>query len=231
MSEMVLVIADKNYSLWPVPAWLCLRTAKLPFREVLIRFGQPDTREQMLRYSPTGRVPLLKHGALAIWESLAICEYVAELKPEARLWPAARDARAVARSFAAEMHGTGGDYPGSVRRIVYALDTNVRRRTARVRPTPEAQESIDHLIAQWRFCRENYGKDGPFLFGHFTIADAMTAHLVNRFVTYDIELPEDARAYCAALRAHPPLVDWIAQAEAEDWILASAEIDVSGGSP
>jgi hypothetical protein len=90
---MTLVIADKNYSLWPLSAWLCLKTAKLPFREVLIRFGQPDTREQMLRYSPTGRVPLLRHGALAIWDSLAICEYVAELKPEAELWPAARDAR------------------------------------------------------------------------------------------------------------------------------------------
>ena len=86
MPEMTLVIADKNYSLWPLPAWLCLRTAKLPFREVLIRFGQPDTRAQMLRYGPTRRVPLLKHGALAIWDSLAICEYVAELEPEAKLW-------------------------------------------------------------------------------------------------------------------------------------------------
>ena len=227
MPEMTLVIADKNYSLWPLPAWLCLRTAKLPFREVLIRFGQPDTRAQMLDHGPTGRVPVLKHGALAIWDSLAICEYVAELKPEAKLWPAARDARAVARSFAAEMHGTGGDYPGAVRRIIYTLDTNVRRRTARVRPNPEVRESIDHLVAQWRLCREHHSTDGPFLFGHFTIADAMTAHLVNRLTTYDIELPEDAQAYCAALRAHPPLADWIAQAEAEDWILPSAEIDVS----
>jgi glutathione S-transferase len=226
LSEMTLVIADKNYSLWPLPAWLCLRSAKLPFREVLIRFGQPDTREQMLRHGPTGRVPVLKHGALTLWDSLAICEYVADLKPEAKLWPGARAARGVARSFAAEMHGTGGDYPGAVRRIIYSLDTNVRRRTARVRPSPEAQESIDHLTAQWRFCRENYGQDGPFLFGHFTIADAMTAHLVNRFVTYDIGLPDHARAYCAALRAHPPLAEWVAQAEAEDWILPSAEIEV-----
>jgi glutathione S-transferase len=128
------------------------------------------------------------------------------------------------------MHGTGGDYPGAVRRIIYSLDTNVRRRTARVRPSPEAQESIDHLTAQWRFCRGNYGQDGPFLFGHFTIADAMTAHLVNRFVTYDIELPDDAQAYCTALRTHPPLAEWVAQAEAEDWILPSAEIDVSSPS-
>ena len=103
---MTLVIADKNYSLWPLPAWLCLNTAKLPFREVLIRFGQPDTRAQMLGYGPTGRVPVLKHGALAIWDSLAICEYADELKPEAKIWPAARDARAVARSFAAKTHTT-----------------------------------------------------------------------------------------------------------------------------
>ncbi len=98
MADMTLVIADKNYCLWPLPAWLCLRIAGFDFDEVLIRFGDEDRRRKMLEYGPTGRVPILKHGHLTVWDSLAICEYVADLAPEARLWPEDLSARAVART-------------------------------------------------------------------------------------------------------------------------------------
>lgn len=227
MSDPILVIADKNYSLWPLAPWLCLKAAKISFREKLIRFGQPNTRKSMLEYSPTGRVPSLHHNDIKIWDSLAICEYVAELSPETKLWPSDRKVRAVARAFSCEMHGTGGAYPGAPRHIIYSLDTNVKRRTDRIFPKEAVQESIDYLIGHWRDLREKFGESGPFLFGHFTIADAMSAHLVNRFITYDIEVPEDIHEYCNAMRSFKPLAEWVSQAELEHWELASAEIDVS----
>lgn len=227
MADMTLVIADKNYCLWPLPAWLCLKVAGQEFDEVLVRFGDDDRREQMLKFGPTGRVPVLHHEGLVIWDSLAICEYAADLAPEARLWPRERNARAIARSFAAEMHATGGSYPSAARHIIFSLDTNVRRRTDPVTPEAKVQEAIEHLIETWRKLRTEYGQDGPFLFGHFTIADAMSAHLVNRLTTYAIAVPDDIQTYMDAVRSHPAMVQWIAEAKAEDWILPSAEIDVT----
>ncbi len=231
MADMTLVIADKNYCLWPLPAWLCLRAAGLEFDEVLIRFGDEDRRDQMLEYGPTGRVPVLLHNGLTVWDSLAICEYVADLCPGAHLWPQDIRARAVARAFSAEMHATGGSYPGAARHIIFSLDTNVRRRTDQVTPEPKVQEAIDHLIASWRRMRKAYGDSGPFLFGHFTIADAMSAHLVNRLTTYAIAVPDDIAAYIAAVRAFPAMAQWISEAQAEDWVLPSAEIDVNALTP
>jgi glutathione S-transferase len=227
MAELTLIIADKNYCLWPMPAWLCLRAAGLEFDEVLIRFGDDDRREQMLKYGPTGRVPVLHHNDLVIWDSLAICEYVADLMPEARLWPEDQCARAVARAFSAEMHATGGTYSGAVRHIIFSLNTNVRRRTDPVTPERRVQDAIDHLIANWRRLRKTYGQDGRFLFGHFSIADAMSAHLVNRLTTYAVAVPDDIADYMQAMRSFPPMAKWISEAEEEDWILPSAEIAIS----
>jgi glutathione S-transferase len=227
MKKTILVIADKNYSLWPLAPWLCLKAVNMPFEEKLIKFGQSDTRVKMLEYSKTGRVPAFHHKGLKIWDSLAICEYVADLHPKYRLWPKDMKARAQARTFAAEMHATGGAFPGAPRHIIYALDTNVRRRTQRVEPKEDVKESILYLINRWQNLLEEFGGPNGFLFDHFTIADAMSAHLVNRFVTYDIELPENIKNYCNTLRSYPPLAQWAKEAEEEDWELPSAEIDIS----
>ena len=150
MADMTLIIANKNYCLWPLSAWLCLRTAGLEFNEVLIRFTDPDRRRKMLRYGPTGRVPVLLHRDLIVWDSLAICEYVNDLVPEAKLWPKDRSERAVARAFASEMHATGGSYPGAVRHIIYSLDTNVRRKTDPVHPDPKVMEAIKNYLKMRR---------------------------------------------------------------------------------
>ena len=227
MGSTILTIADKNYSLWPLAPWLCLKAVNMPFKEVLIRFGQSDTREKMLKYAMTGRVPALHHNGLKIWDSLAICEYIADLYPSYELWPSDINARANARTFSAEMHATGGSFPGAPRHIIYSLDTNVRRRTERVVPTGHVRQSINYLINRWRLLLDEFGGSGGFLFNQFTIADAMSAHLVNRFVTYDIELPDDIKNYCENLRSFTPLTQWINEAEKEDWELISAEIDVS----
>ena len=227
MNKTTLVIADKNYSLWPLAPWLCMKKAKMPFTEILIRFGQHNTREKMLEYGPTGRVPVLIHNGLKVWDSLAICEFVNDLYPSENLWPENLLARAQARTFAAEMHATGGAFPGAPRHIIYSLDTNVRRRTDRVKPKNHLLESINYLITRWKNLIHAFGGPGGFLFGEFTIADAMSAHVVNRFYTYDIELPNDINNYCKNMRQFSPLAQWIREAESEDWTLPSAEIDVS----
>ena len=227
MNKTTLVIADKNYSLWPLAPWLCMKKAKMPFTEILIRFGQHNTREKMLEYGPTGRVPVLIHNGLKVWDSLAICEFVNDLYPSENLWPENLLARAQARTFAAEMHATGGAFPGAPRHIIYSLDTNVRRRTDRVKPKNHLLESINYLITRWKNLIHAFGGPGGFLFGEFTIADAMSAHLVNRFYTYDIKLPDDINNYCKNMRQFSPLAQWIREAESEDWTLPSAEIDVS----
>ena len=227
MNKTTLVIADKNYSLWPLAPWLCMKKAKMPFTEILIRFGQHNTREKMLEYGPTGRVPVLIHNGLKIWDSLAICEFVNDLYPSENLWPENLLARAQARTFAAEMHATGGAFPGAPRHIIYSLDTNVRRRTDRVKPKNHLLESINYLITRWKNLIHAFGGPGGFLFGEFTIADAMSAHVVNRFYTYDIKLPNDINNYCKNMRQFSPLAQWIREAESEDWTLPSAEIDVS----
>jgi len=227
MSETILVIADKNYSLWPLAPWLCMKKVKMPFTEKLIRFGQHDTREQMLEYGPTGRVPVLIHDGLKVWDSLAICEFVNDLYPSQNLWPNNLLTRAQARTFAAEMHATGGAFPGAPRHIIYSLDTNVRRRTDRVKPKNHLLESINYLITRWQNLIHTFGGSSGFLFDEFTIADAMSAHLVNRFYTYDIKLPDDINDYCENMRKFSPLAQWIREAESEDWTLPSAEIDVS----
>jgi len=227
MNKTTLVIADKNYSLWPLAPWLCMKKAKMPFTEILIRFGQHNTREKMLEYAPTGRVPVLIHNGLKVWDSLAICEFVNDLYPSENLWPENLLARAQARTFAAEMHATGGAFPGAPRHIIYSLDTNVRRRTDRVKPKNHLLESINYLITRWKNLIHAFGGPGGFLFGEFTIADAMSAHVVNRFYTYDIKLPNDINNYCKNMRQFSPLAQWIREAESEDWTLPSAEIDVS----
>ncbi|MDA9228494.1 glutathione S-transferase [Rhodobacteraceae bacterium] len=227
MQKTILVIADKNYSLWPLAPWLCLKAVNMPFEEKLIKFGQPDTRAQMLEFSMTGRVPAFHHNGLKIWDSLAICEYIADLYPSYKLWPEDINARANARTFAAEMHATGGAFPGAPRHIIYALDTNVRRRTERVVPKEDVQESITYLINRWHNLLKEFGGTNGFLFNNFTIADAMSAHLVNRFITYDIEVPNDIKVYCNTLRNFPPLAKWTKEAEDENWELPSAEIDIS----
>ena len=227
MNKTTLVIADKNYSLWPLAPWLCMKKAKMPFTEILIRFGQHNTREKMLEYGPTGRVPVLIHNGLKIWDSLAICEFVNDLYPSENLWPENLLARAQARTFAAEMHATGGAFPGAPRHIIYSLDTNIRRRTDRVKPKNHLLESINYLITRWKNLIHAFGGPGGFLFGEFTIADAMSAHVVNRFYTYDIKLPNDINNYCKNMRQFSPLAQWIQEAESEDWTLPSAEIDVS----
>lgn len=208
MSDLVLVIGNKRYSSWSLRPWLALKMAGLAFKEVLVPLRQPDTRQRILEYSPSGKVPFLRHGSVQVWDSLAICEYVAELAPQSRLWPDDAAARAQARSAAAEMHS---GFPEL--RKVMSMDLCAHKPMAEV-PEP-VQGEIQRITGLWNDCRGRFGADGPFLFGRFSIADAMYAPVVTRFTTYGVPLDPVSQAYAEAVWALPPLKEWKAAADQE----------------
>ena len=202
MDALTLVIGNKNYSSWSLRPWLALRMAGLSFEEIRIPLYTPTSREEILRHSSSGKVPILKHGAVTVWESLAICEYVAEIAPAARLWPEDRAARAHARSVSAEMHA-------GFAALRHALPMNVRVQGARIPLPPEVQVDLARIAAIWEKCRSRYGSGGTMLYGHFTVADAMFAPVVTRFMTYGVTLEGRAKDYLNAVWALPPLQEWV----------------------
>lgn len=212
MSALTLIIGNKAYSSWSLRPWLALRQAGLSFAETVIPLRQPETRAQILVHSPSGKVPCLIDGDRVIWDSLAICEYVAELAPAAGLWPADPHARAVARSVSAEMHS------GFVAlRNAMSMDLKVDRNGQGM--TPDSAADIARVQALWADCRARFGQGGPFLFGGFTIADAMFAPVVTRLVTYGVAVEAGTRAYMDAVLALPAMQEWTAAAKAEPWVL------------
>ena len=219
MADLTLITANKNYCLWPLPAWLCLKVAGLEFDEIVIPFSDPDARERFERHTPTGSVPALKHGDLTIWDSMAICEYVAELAPEACLWPDDRSARAVARAIVADIHSFSGGHRAERPSIDVGsvMPTNIRQRTDSIKVPADIQTVFDRNTNFWRECRLKYASDGPYLFGRFSVADAMSAPFVNRFVTYSVPLGDIEADYRDTMRAHPYIMEYIALAEKEPW--------------
>jgi glutathione S-transferase len=198
--EFTLFIGTKNYSSWSLRPWIAAKVAKIPFKEVKVKLRQPDTAAEIAKFSPSGRVPVLKHGDLLIWDSLAICEYLAEIAPGAKLWPEDPSARAVARSISAEMHSS---FPAL--RTQYPM--NVRERVP-TPPSADTSRDIRRIVAAWLDARRRFGHDGPFLFGGFTIADAMYMPVVTRFRTYEPDLAAHgddgtAKAYMDAILAMP----------------------------
>lgn len=205
MSTPILVVGNKNYSSWSLRPWLAMKFLGIAFQELRIPLYGPGATEEIRRYSPTGKVPCLVDGAVRIWDSLAILEYLAESHP---LWPQDSAARAMARSASAEMHS-------GFQELRQHMSMNVRRRLPGKGRTPGALADIARIIALWTECREKHGSGGEFLFGAFSVADAMYAPVVLRFRTYEVELPEACRGYADAVLAIPAIGEWIAAAEAE----------------
>jgi len=217
MADLTLIIGSKNYSSWSLRPWLAAKVGGIAFDEVLIPLYQPGSREQILAHSAAGKVPVLRHGAVTVWESLAVCEYLAETFPEAGLWPDDKAARAAARAVATEMHN--GFLP--LRRH---LPMNIHRISSVREIPPEIQADIDRVCTIWRDCRARFGASGEFLFGDFTIADAMYAPVVSRFHSYQVPLKATESAYCAAVLALPAMQEWIAAAIAEPWVVENFEV-------
>lgn len=216
MNKPVLVIGNKNYSSWSLRPWLLMRQARIDFDEIRISLGAPDRREQILRYSPSGRVPVLIDGAITVWDSLAIGEYLAERHPQSQLWPADIEARAVARAVSAEMHS-------GFATLRENMTLNCRKLLPGKGRAPGVAEDIARITALWTDCRRRFGQGGEFLFGHFSIADAMYAPVALRFRTYAVELDPVSAAYAQTLLELPAVQDWVAQAGAETEVLAAFE--------
>jgi glutathione S-transferase len=202
-----LVIGTKNYSSWSMRPWVVMTAFNIPFEEVRIILGQPDTSAQIAQFSAAGRVPVLIAGETSVWDSLAICEYLAEQFREKEMWPKNVAARAMARSVCAEMHsGFGG--------LRAAMWMNIRASFPGKGRTTAAQADIGRICEIWEDC---LARSGPhqFLFGEFSIADAYFAPVVMRFRTYGVSLAPALQAYIERVAAHPAVALWIAQALAE----------------
>ncbi|MFQ6022496.1 MAG: glutathione S-transferase family protein [Acidiferrobacterales bacterium] len=209
---MHIYLGNKNYSSWSLRAWLVLKHSGATFDESVIPLDQASTKERIRTHSPSGRVPVLRHGDYTIWESLAIAEYLAELFPSANLWPKQLTARAVARAVSAEIHAGF-----AALRAHLPMDT--RARYPMKQSSAQVDADIRRIVAIWIDCRERFGNGGDFLFGPFTIADAMYAPVVSRFVTYSVDLDPVAAAYREAVWQWPAMQEWVAAAQAEPWVI------------
>lgn len=194
-----LLIGSKNYSSWSLRPWLFLRKAGCEFTEQIVYFDASDYQAQIALLSPSRRVPLLIDSGLKIWDSLAICEYAAE--STGRGLPGDAKARARARSLAAEMHS-------GFQTLRDECPMNVRATDRRVPMTPELQTDVARIDEVWSGCRKEYGGAGGWLFGDFSIADAMFAPVVFRFQTYGMALGAASQAYMDHALQDPDLRDW-----------------------
>jgi glutathione S-transferase len=215
--DFTLIIANKAYSSWSFRPWILMRHFGIAFDEITIPLAQENTREEILRHTPSGKCPALRDGAIVVWDSLAIVEYLAETFPRIAIWPRLRAARAQARSLAAEMHSGFANLRAS-------LPMNMRRKVKKLELGQEAAADVARIESGFAAARAEFGQAGHFLFGDFSAADAMFAPVVNRLHVYDVDVSEATRRYMDHVMALPAWQEWAAQAQAEPWVIDKYEI-------
>ena len=217
MSRYSLVLGNKNYSSWSLRPWLVMKHLGLEFEEIIVPLLVDGFKEQLLSHSGSGKVPVLKIDGKEIWDSLAICEYLNEQHPEGKLWPDDDYAKAIARSVAYEMHSgffnIRNDMPMNMRRTVDAFT-----------PSSLCMSEIDRVVEIWTSCRDRFGEGGPFLFGEFSIADAMFAPVVSRFTTYKIPILGVTSDYMEAILNMDSMKEWAEAAKSEEWVIEQVEL-------
>jgi glutathione S-transferase len=217
MAKATLTIASKNYGSWSLRGWLLCRLAGLDFEEEQAPSDDPSTRAELLLLSPSFLVPRLTHDGVKIWDTLAIAEYLNELRPEAGLIPSKRAERARCRSVCGEMHSGFSN-------LRSALPMNIKAHYPGFKVWAGARADIDRIAAIWRECLA--ASEGAYLFGDRPgMADAMFAPVVTRFITYDVALPPDCAAYCRTILALPAMQEWIAAAKAEPDELEELDVE------
>ena len=220
MSDLTLVIGNRNYSSWSLRPWMLARHLGLEFQELQIPLDQPDSSARIHAINPAGRVPVLRHGEVLVRESIAICEYLCELA--GRGLPRQRDARALARSMSAEMHA-------GFQELRRQWPMNARAHGRRTPVTSTLQADLARVDTLWCQARGRFGAAGPWLFGDYSMADAMYAPVVLRFHTYGAQLSAPAQQYLATALADEVLREWCAAAAAEPWTITHEEIGANGG--
>jgi glutathione S-transferase len=212
---MLLTMGNKNYSSWSLRPWIFLKHVGLTFDERVLPLDTAEFARDVATVSPTRRVPVLQHGSLLVWDSLAICEYASEVA--GRGWPQAREPRAIARAVCAEMHSGF-----SILRSQWPM--NARATGRRTAPNSERSADIARVETLWSDCRARFGEGGPWLFGEYSVADAMYAPVVLRFRTYDAIVRDTSAAYMATVLADAHMRDWLAASSAESWTIEASEI-------
>lgn len=208
MTKLTLIIGNKNYSSWSLRPWLAMSVFGIEFEEIRIPLYTANSSHLIRQYSPSGKVPTLVDGTVTIWESLAILEYLAEKFPQQHWWPVDPIARAIARSISCEMHS-------GFLALRHEMPMNCRANLPGRTMTATAEQDSERVQTIWRTCREQFGKDGQWLFGSFTIADAMFAPVVLRFRTYHVVLDEVAEAYSESILSLPAMRSWLQSAREE----------------
>jgi glutathione S-transferase len=216
MTQLTLVIGNKNYSSWSLRPWLALKQFGVQFHEICIPLYTAETASKMQQYSPSGKVPVLLHNNQAIWDSLAICEYLAEEFPHLHWWPEDKINRALARSVSAEMHS-------GFQNLRQNMPMNCRAKLPGKGLTQEVQKDIDRITTIWQEFRQKFATDGDMLFGKFTIADAMFVPVVLRFVTYNVQLDSISRKYVETILELPAIQEWREAAKNETEVLSQYE--------
>ena len=217
MSQLELVIGNKNYSSWSLRPWLVLRHFRIPFTEYRIPLYQGESKAVLLEHSPSGRAPVLHDGTTTVWDSLAIIEYLAEKHGEKDIWPVDREARAIARSISAEMHS-------GFEALRNHLPMNCRARGRTRALTEEAERDVMRVQEIWSSCRREFGDRGEWLFGDFSAADAMFAPVAIRFSGYGIRCDERGSAYVDSVLGHAALQEWMIQAQGESEVVEELEV-------
>ncbi len=218
MSELTLVIGNKNYSSWSLRPWIYMKNAGLKFTEKRISLYMENTTQLLEQYFSGSKVPVLIDDDFVIWDSLAILEYLAE-KPDYNGWPTNSNARATARSVSAEMHSS---FPS----LRNELPMNCSKKLKDFTLSSKVMEDIDRIKEIWRYCKKTYGQKGPWLFGEFCIADAMFAPVAIRFEGYGVPLEGVEKDYVQTMINDPFLIEWIEAGKQEKEIIELAEVKI-----
>jgi len=217
MSDTTLIIGNKNYSSWSLRPWMLMKHLDMTFTERQLLLDTPTFKDEIAQLGPSGQVPVLKDNGITVWDSLAICEYIAEKAGKG--WPADASARAFARCVSAEMHS-------GFTNLRLEWPFNARARNRHTPMTPGLEADIDRIDEIWIDCRRQFGEKagGPWLFGEYTIADAMYAPVVVRFNTYRAQVSDTSRWYMAAVLEDAALQEWVHAAQREPWTHPKSEV-------
>jgi len=218
MSKLTLIIGNKNYSSWSLRPWAFLKQNQIQFNEKRVALFTDSTIHELEQYNSDFKVPVLKDGGLIVWDSLSILEYISEKYLESNGWPRDLSARAFARSVSSEMHS-------SFFNVRNELPMNCRKKFQNIKLTSEAEREIDRIKVLWRQCRTQYGEGGEWLFGAYSIADAMFAPIALRFEGYSIPLNGIEKAYVKSVLKQPSIIEWIEAGKAEREVIKEDEIE------
>jgi len=218
MSNLTLIIGNKNYSSWSLRPWIFLKQNQIEFDEKRVALFTKTTDKELSQYNSDYKVPILKDDDLVVWDSLSILEYLSEKYLESNGWPRELNARAFARSVSCEMHS-------SFFNVRNELPMNCRKKFQDIKLSSEAEREIERIKALWRQCRTQFGKEGEWLFGKYSIADAMFAPIALRFEGYSIQLHDVEAAYIQSVLKQPSIIEWIEAGKEEKEVIEEDEIE------